>query len=813
MVSVATAHLAALDSNNGGSGEGMESSPLRDDDTLHNYCRLLCQIKRNYRLSEILVTQGHEQFLEIMARFTIAVMHRWRWLVKSMNYVIGFWSKLVIDLPYINQQASCHEFFKAFIPELVEAIINARVDSVPAMVQGNQDALGDFFGEGDVENELRFTPVMYRYQYESSKRFLQKKFTPMFSEYKAMVDSLPAARNAELGKQQELFMALKTIETQLACFLYYLGAALGGGTRRALQGGAVSDGEIDAELASWFFQLLEAVEQRVTTTENSNFSKSRELELAKVHFLRRFSDTYLAQLSGRGGGYSNQPSGNSAASRGFYALLSQRLDRPVTQASILGSVVDTIIINLQLWSDDETVLTQSVAMLTSLTSEYGTIQQMVTLDSVATLLRDHQSFSFLSMMQYETLHTDFYASLGKLAFRPLHLGNFQTFMAPLSAIFEQIVNTQNLRTPEVRMAGMQLCGFLRGVLESAKSSPSYVTFFDWIYPAYLPVLSRLLETWFDEPPMTTAVLRFYADLVYNRNHRIDFGDLSANSVLLFQEVSKVMNLYTTRISTVDIDSKTDGTGDALYEFRLQGLTHSLNMLTRILSGMYVNFGVMRFYEDKSLTVALNNGMKLILSIPLVQALEYDDASNSYFAFIEVLCGYHQDVLADLESPALFGLIGSLHEGLTGFAVNNSSSCASALDSLFSYRINEAAKPVKCKTFLMLEEHFSKPSSTILLNEILSAMFSMILFDNAQNYWSLARCMCTLIICHRNCFDTYRQYLTSKQVPDSQGRLADAFELLMKNIDDTASTSNKEQFCHNVAKFQQEVQKFCVPPEV
>jgi len=40
--------------------------------------------------------------------------------------------------------------------------------------------------------------------------------------------------------------------------------------------------------------------------------------------------------------------------------------------------------------------------------------------------------------------------------------------------------------------------------------------FDWLYPAYTPVLHRAIEIWYNEPSVTTPVLKLMAELAQNR---------------------------------------------------------------------------------------------------------------------------------------------------------------------------------------------------------------------------------------------------------------------------------------------------------
>ena len=68
--------------------------------------------------------------------------------------------------------------------------------------------------------------------------------------------------------------------------------------------------------------------------------------------------------------------------------------------------------------------------------------------------------------------------------------------------------------------------------------------FDWLYPAHFPVISLCLEAWAETPEVTTALLRFMAEFVMNKNTRLAFDSSSPNGILLFREVSKVWQSLT-----------------------------------------------------------------------------------------------------------------------------------------------------------------------------------------------------------------------------------------------------------------------------
>ena len=69
------------------------------------------------------------------------------------------------------------------------------------------------------------------------------------------------------------------------------------------------------------------------------------------------------------------------------------------------------------------------------------------------------------------------------------------------------------------LAKRQLIGVvrdLRGVAYAFNSKVSYMMLFDWIFPTYTPILLQALDFWYNDPQVTTPVLKLFAELAQNR---------------------------------------------------------------------------------------------------------------------------------------------------------------------------------------------------------------------------------------------------------------------------------------------------------
>ena len=126
---------------------------------------------------------------------------------------------------------------------------------------------------------------------------------------------------------------------------------------------------------------------------------------------------------------------------------------------------------------------------------------------------------------------------------------FDAFMAPLTQAFENLgsvllnSNNSNYNSEEVRKTVIGLARDLRGIAFAFNTKASYMMLFDWIYPAYTPVLQRAIEIWYQDPQVTTPVLKLFAELVQNRSQRLQFDVSSPNGILLFREASKIICTY------------------------------------------------------------------------------------------------------------------------------------------------------------------------------------------------------------------------------------------------------------------------------
>ena len=308
-----------------------------------------------------------------------------------------------------------------------------------------------------------------------------------------------------------------------------------------------------------------------------------KLELALLSFFEQFRKIYIG----------DQVQKTSKVYRRLSEVLGLN-----DESMVLSVIIRKVITNLKYWGACELIISKTLQLLSDLSVGYGTVRKLVKLEEVGFLLSNHtaEHYPFLGVNVGVTemrCRSMFYTSLGRLLM--VDLGEdedkFEGFMIPLTSAFEQlgqVLAGGGYNSEEVRKTVIGLARDLRGLAFAFNTKTSYMMLFDWIYPAYTPILQRAVEIWFQDPQVTTPILKLFAELVQNRSQRLQFDVSSPNGILLFREASKIICSYGNRILDVIVAK------EQMYPLKLKGISICFSMLKAALCGSYVNFGVFRF---------------------------------------------------------------------------------------------------------------------------------------------------------------------------------------------------------------------------
>jgi exportin-7 len=295
----------------------------------------------------------------------------------------------------------------------------------------------------------------------------------------------------------------------------------------------------------------------------------------------------------------------------------------------------------------------------------------------------------------------------------------------------------------------------------------------------------------------------------------------------------------------------------VYRDKYKGIALALAMLSRALNGSYVNFGVFELYKDPALDSALEAAIQMALAIPAKDVVVYSKVAKSYFVFLEALCHNHTAYLVRQPQVAFDALVGALGRGLVSVDVQTSSQCAMAIDNLASWlhrnlsadasKVHPATQVRACCSIGTLcapvpttmlharslitcsnkstltpssEARKALPGSNAqtrlcvqlfvqhlnaqpsLFPDLLYSLFDIVLFDECLNQWSLSRPMLSLILVitmtHEAEMGKLKERLIATQPADKQAFLAQCLDKLMKDVDGTLDSKNRDRFTQNLS---------------
>ncbi len=632
---------------------------LHHQENYSEFCRQLGRLKANYQLNELVRVDGYLEWIELAASFTAQSFQNWQWSANSIHYLLSLWGRLVAAVPYVRADIGAKNHtgrLQECVQEVVRSYIQSMIDSVETVLLSEgtlDDPLDD---EGSLGEQLERLPVITRFEYSTSGHFILSLFDPAFKGYE---DALQVLMSGTTGLSATTAMQqLTLLEGKLTWLVYIVGATVGG---YCWSDASTSDGveSIDASLCRRVFQLAQGIDYRLTSTGGQGKCSPR-LELALLYFFQVFRKMYIWEHNG----LSQTTYTGIIVHRGdLVPSIKQKVFQRFFEGMGFGDHISTVNIivtkianNLKYWVSEGEVVGRTLQLFLDMSISYSSSRMLLSLDTIKFLISQHTSehFPFLVAPGNLRNRTTFHATLARLIFNSVNdvESLFETFMDPILAVLRQLGSTQSFRQEEVKAALIGVCRDLRGVASSTHNRRTYGLLFDMLYPEHFPVFTRAANEWSDSPEVSTALLKFMHEFVWNKAQRLAFDQSSPNGILLFREVSSVVCAFGHRLTTVPT------TISDVYKEKFKVVFMCLSLLTTALNGSYVNFGVFGLYNDMALDKALQTGLKLSLQTPLSDIVAYPKLNKAYYNFFEVLFRNHITVVLQLET-ALFTQVSSL----------------------------------------------------------------------------------------------------------------------------------------------------------
>ncbi|KAK4268092.1 hypothetical protein QN277_024795 [Acacia crassicarpa] len=741
---------------------------LTDHYNYHEFCRLLGRFRVNYQLSELVSVEGYSDWIQMVAEFTLKSLQSWQWASNSVYYLLGLWSRLVSSVPYLKGDAP--SLLDEFVPKITESFITSRFNYV-------QDGIPDDLSENPLDNaellqdQLDCFPQLCRFQYESSSLYILNIMEPVLQIYTERA-RVQVSDNSDLC----------VIEDKLAWIVHIIAAILK--VKQCTGCSAESQEVLDAEISARVLQLINVTDSGIHSQRYGEISKQR-LDRAILTFFQNFRKSYVGD--------------QAMHSSKLYARLSELLALH-DHLLLLNVIVSKIVTNLKSYIECEEVIDHTLSLFFELASGYMTGKLLLKLDTVKFILSNHtrEHFPFLEANRCSRSRTTFYYIIGWLIFMEDSPVKFKSSMDPLQKVFLSLESNPDslFRTDAVKYALIGLMRDLRGIAMATNSRRTFGLLFDWLYPAHMPLLIQGISQWTDTPEVTTPLLKFVAEFVLNKAQRLTFDSSSPNGILLFREVSKLIVAYGSRV--LSLPNPAD-----IYAYKFKGIWICLTILSRALSGNYVNFGVFELYGDRALSDALDAALRMTLSISLSDILAYRKLTRAYFAFLEVLFNSHISFILNLDTSTFLHIVKSLESGLKGLDMGISSQCASAVDNLAAFYFNNIVmgEAPNLPGAVNLACHIAECPN--LFTEILKDLFEIILFEDCGNQWSLSRPMLSLIVISEQIFSDLKTQILASQPMDQRQRLSQCFDKLMADVSRSLDSKNRDKFTQNLNVFRLE----------
>lgn len=735
----------------GGNGGGAGGGALQEASCYHELCRLVCRLKSNFQLGELVALPGYTRFIELLAQFTVRSLESGDSdSGNSQHYLLLTWQRLVASLPYLR--CSQPHLLDTHCPTVLDAYVRSRMRSALQLPQdsnagnsgGNTNSTGSNGPWGDLEDavsvpqELEAVAVLSRCQYGLSVSRLVALFDDIAARFATEGSSNAVSRLREL------------------CWLVLLmGACISG--RIGCAGSSDDNDRLDGELVARVLQLAGMIDTDCVASNAHLLQALAGLEVAVLAFLDQIRRVYLCGES-------------CIRAVRLYEVLQQRIAISDDNA-LLETLVQKILVNLRCWGGlSRPVISRSLALLHELS--LGTVaKRLMKLPVVISLLESHsplqlpflmhscqdpQQVAFGSaatvatgggnnggtvnssnsasndMYRHNAVQlttnvtgassnprTCFYASLTRLFLlspRADEPAVFLGFMAPLTHACDsltqalmtatgggsgassgggggsgqsQVTVGQQQVTNSSKLALLALIRDVRGVATACHSKCSFQALFDWLYPAMLSHLLVAIDLWgpTEQCGLSLGCLKLAGELSLSRNNRLQPQVASPSGELMFRVCSRILICYGDKINHERLSSIRSN--KTQYLLYIKEATACIDILRNLLTGNYVNLGAFALYADDSLEKCLHIFLQLMVSIPPDDMMAYPKLARSYYCLADSLTQDHLIWLGTQQPEMILYFVNTICDGLISTSLAVSSSCCSSLDNVVSFLLRLA----------------------------------------------------------------------------------------------------------------------------
>ncbi|CAG8441662.1 1197_t:CDS:10 [Scutellospora calospora] len=216
---------------------------LSDLNNYHEFCRLLSRFRSTYQLSEISEKSGYNEWIDLVADFSIKGFNNW---------------------------------------QLTHTFITSKIESVETTLEGAID--DPLENEDALIGDLEMFANIARCKYDEANVAIINSFNPIAQQFQALLQQV------NTGVIHDYLTILDVIETKFAWLVYMIGGLIGG---RQTYVSTEDQDLIDGELTCKVVNLLTAIKS--WNGPRGNDTGYEKLELAFLYFFQQFRKSYIGE--------------------------------------------------------------------------------------------------------------------------------------------------------------------------------------------------------------------------------------------------------------------------------------------------------------------------------------------------------------------------------------------------------------------------------------------------------------------------------------------------------------------------------------
>ncbi|KRZ68307.1 Exportin-7 [Trichinella papuae] len=758
------------------------SQIFSDQEFYHGVCLLICRLKSCHQLNEIVKSENYTDFISKVTQFTINSLRMVNIRQNSICYLLMFWKRVVDSISYVRMGGRTE--IENYAPLIAEAYLESRMLIADAVANSTieEDPLDSVITVIDHVEQLS---KICRYQYSKSYAVIVRLF-----------DEQARAYNIAISQHPTIGIQTTILENKLTWLIYIIGGLL------TEHGGGTSLDEVEQIEANLICRVLQLM--RLSDSVLAQRRGSARLESSYLWFLECFRKVYVNDTSRR-------------MSKQVFQKLSNVLGIS-DETALLTIIVRKAIQNLKHFTGNETLLSDSMKLIDSLSDGYSAAKIVLTLQDVNFLMTNHtaQHFPLLGLevdIKTMKLRTQFYFMLSRLV--NLTCGEnvdeeFDRLLTPFKDVIDglekifQGSDSSTLQEERSKRSVIGLCRDLRGILLACNNNLAYSRVFQQIYPTVFFIFNQAIKLWSTDHDLVSPIFRFCIELCDNRSTRMNFKVSCPYGYLIFKEITNIVKNYVENILNVQ-----DILEQHIYEMRLKGFLLCFRMFRKLFVGQYLNFGVFYLFGDSSVDVLYQKFVQMAICISQAHLSEYPKLAEAFYMVIESSTQNIIVCFANLDVELQIFLLRRLLDGIGSFDTNIATCCCSSLDNFVDY-LHQRLRRVQQNRWTTTQATLPAENDNCLklvrqhpevIQEIMVSILNKVLFDDSRCQWSLSRPLLGLIFLQEQFFNQWKVQTISSFPMEQQVHLVNYFEDLMVGVEHNLTSGNKDRFTANVNVFR------------